>query len=79
MFAGEKRRARTRTQRDNSSRLLQHGFWKHLLAFFVGHDDLDDGRLPSALKRSIVVVDVGWKEEFGVEKKPLERRKVGDL
>lgn len=63
----------------NACRLLQHGFWKHLLTFLVGHNDLDDRRLSSAFKRGVIIIDVGWQEEFGVEEESLERREVGDL
>lgn len=49
------------------------------MTLLVGHDDLDNGRLPSALKRCVIVIDVGWQEEFGIEKEPLERREVRDL
>lgn len=68
-----------RPGKNNTCRLLQHRFWKHLLTLLVGHDNLDDRRLPSALERSVVVVDVGRQEEFGIEEKPLERREVGNL
>lgn len=77
MFAGEKRHATT--LKTKTFRLPQHRFWEHLLTLLVGHDNLNHRRLPSALERSVVVVDVGRQEEFGVEEKPLERREVGDL
>lgn len=49
------------------------------MTFLISHNDLDDRRLPSAFKRGIIVIDVGWQEELGVEEESLKRREVGDL